>query len=74
MQFTQNIVAEKLIIVFEKKSVYFCLPKKLGEVSEWLKELPWKGSMWATASRVRIPLSPHQKRLSVEKAFFIACV
>ena len=27
------------------------------EVSEWLKELPWKGSIRATVSRVRIPSS-----------------
>ena len=27
------------------------------EVSEWLKELAWKASIWVTVSRVRIPSS-----------------
>ena len=35
--------------------VLFAIP--IREVSEWLKELAWKASMWATASRVRIPSS-----------------
>ncbi len=29
-----------------------------GEVLEWLNRLPWKGSILARVSRVRIPLSP----------------
>ena len=31
---------------------------KIGEMREWFNRLPWKGSNWATGSRVRIPLSP----------------
>lgn len=27
---------------------------------EWFNRLPWKGSVWATAPRVRIPLSPQK--------------
>src|SRR5262245_56549619 len=34
-------------------------PDSNGEVAEWLKALPWKGSIPATVSRVRIPPSPH---------------
>ena len=30
------------------------------EVSEWLKELPWKGSIRVTVSRVRISSSLHE--------------
>jgi hypothetical protein len=30
-------------------------------VSEWLKELAWKASMWVTASWVRIPSSLQEK-------------
>jgi hypothetical protein len=29
-----------------------------GEVSEWPKELPWKGSVGVISPRVRIPPSP----------------
>ncbi len=29
----------------------------IREVSEWLKELAWKASIWVTVSRVRIPSS-----------------
>lgn len=36
----------------------FAIPNR--EVSEWLKELAWKASMWVTASRVRIPFSLHK--------------
>ena len=30
----------------------------IGEVAEWSIALPWKGSIRATVSRVRIPVSP----------------
>ena len=30
----------------------------IGEMAEWLNALAWNASMWETASRVRIPLSP----------------
>ena len=33
----------------------FAIP--IREVSEWLKELAWKASIWVTVSRVRIPSS-----------------
>ena len=29
-----------------------------GEMAEWSNALPWKGSIWATVSGVRIPVSP----------------
>jgi hypothetical protein len=31
------------------------------EVSEWLKELAWKASIWVTVSWVRIPSSLQKK-------------
>ena len=33
----------------------FAIP--IREVSEWMKELAWKASIWVTVSRVRIPSS-----------------
>lgn len=48
----------------------FAIPKR--EVSEWLKELAWKASMWVTASRVRIPFSLQKKIMLPERgAFFV---
>ncbi len=41
------------------------------EVSEWLKELPWKGSIRATVSRVRIPSSLHQPETRYYSGFFL---
>ena len=35
-------------------------------MSEWSKELPWKGSIWVTVSRVRIP-SSLQKNINFNK-------
>ena len=37
-----------------KNKFYLCQQIK-RKVSEWLKELPWKGSIRVTVSRVRIP-------------------
>lgn len=37
----------------------FAIP--IREVSEWLKELAWKASIWVTVSRVRIPSSLQKK-------------
>ena len=34
-----------------------CISQTTREVSEWLKELPWKGSIRVTVSRVRISSS-----------------
>ncbi len=35
-----------------------------GEMREWLKRLPWKGSDLARGPRVRIPLSPPNGNLT----------
>lgn len=49
----------------------FAIP--IREVSEWLKELAWKASIWVTVSRVRIPSSLQNKNEASFKkeAFFI---
>ena len=39
------------------------------EVSEWLKELAWKASMWVTASWVRIPSSLRAEKQNELKPF-----
>ncbi len=41
-----------------------------GEVSEWLKEHAWKVCIRETVSRVRIPLSPHSKRIGPKGPFW----
>lgn len=41
------------------------------EVSEWLKELAWKASIWVTVSRVRIPSSlPAEKQMNTKPTKF----
>lgn len=35
-----------------------CLPRRRGEVAEWLKAHAWNACIRETVSRVRIPLSP----------------
>ena len=49
----------------------FAIP--IREVSEWLKELAWKASIWVTVSRVRIPSSLRKKKIEAPfiGAFFI---
>lgn len=34
------------------------IKRQHGEVAEWSKALPWKGSVWETGPRVRISPSP----------------
>ena len=50
----------------------FFAAKLTREVSEWLKELAWKASMWVTASRVRIP-SSLQNKCFPEGEHFLLC-
>lgn len=45
------------------------LQSSIREVSEWLKELPWKGSIRVTVSRVRIPSSLLTKPLNIQGLF-----
>jgi hypothetical protein len=40
-------------------------------VSEWLKELAWKASIWVTVSRVRIPSSLQRKAKTKVLAFLL---
>lgn len=40
------------------------------EVSEWLKELAWKASIWVTVSRVRIPSSLQKNKQCILLKFY----
>lgn len=60
------------MLFYFSKSLFFVLfANQNREVSEWLKELAWKASMWVTASRVRIPSSLLITHLKPLKAFVL---
>ncbi len=44
-------------------------------MAEWSNALPWKGSIWATVSGVRIPVSPPIKieffKIALEQSNFL---
>lgn len=42
------------------------------EVSEWLKELAWKASIWVTVSRVRIPFSLQAEKQKTSKTLWFS--